>query len=704
MIKLAEHWSLMYKILKVFVFFIATTTIIHGEKIEVLAKEINATETTVESTSGVIVYYQSAVMRADEAYYDKTTQILKLRGNIQSLGYQNTKEQAKEIVIHTQNDEVHFDTLFLTNENDIWLFTQKAIKKGDIYTLGNTVLSSCAIDSPLWKIVFKRSIYDEKKQYMKLYGAKLYMWGVPIFYMPYWAMPTAKNRRTGFLFPYVGYGAKEGFLYEQPFFFAPATNWDIEFNPQIRTSRGFGGYATLRFADSRYSKGELRGGFFKDFKKFQNRYNIKNNTHYGIEFLYDSKKILERVFGLKINDGLYANITYLNDIDYLELQRNRLSNFTLTPLQESRVNYFAHNDNYFGGLYTKYFIDTRKTNNDTTLQILPALQLHRYLRPVVWNSFTYSGDLYLVNLFRKDGLRLRRSEIKIPFEYSTSLFGDFLRLSLQESLYHTKLFFDNYTTGEDAFSYFSTLHQAKIFSDLTKRYSKFIHVIHPALVYTKPGNEQQSPLKFEELDATRRSLFSVGLPEETMELKFAHYLYKDSTKLKFFQRLSQIYYLQRVNHWGDFSSEMGYNGKNFKLYQDLVYSQEHNKIRSSAHRVTWSTKKHHLSLSHTYKKEFLGEDLDVSLANDININLRYNWSPQVTWYAGASYNLKENYSTQWRFGGAYKKDCWSITAALAKNTSPILSSSGASFVDNTAFYVQFNFIPFATVGSQNLFP
>lgn len=694
----------MRKIFGVSLFLLTFVSGLYSQKIEVLAKDINATETTVSSTNGVLVYYEQSVMRADEAFYDKTTQILRLNGNIESLGYQQTKEKAKELVIHTQNEEVRFDTLFLMNQNDIWLLAQNGLKKGDIYTLGNTILSSCSIDSPLWKIVFKRSVYDHKKEYIKLYGAKLFMWDVPVLYLPYWAMPTANNRRTGFLFPYIGYGANEGFLYEQPFFWAPAHNWDIEFNPQIRTSRSFGGYATLRFADSRDSRGELRVGLFKDFANYRDKYKIKNRSHYGVEFLYDAKRVLGRFFPWRHKEGLYANITYLNDIDYLSLQRNRLSNFALTPLQESRVNYFTHNDNYFGGIYGKYFIDTRKKSNDTTLQILPALQLHRYLRPVIWDSFTYSADLYLMNLFRKEGMRLRRSEIRIPFEYSTSLFGDFLRLSLQESLYHTKLFFDNTTDDFGDFSYFSTLHQVKFFSDLTKKYTNFVHVMHPSLIYTKPGNEQQSPVPFQELDPLRRSLFSVGLPEETIELKFAHYLYEDTSKLKFFQRLSQIYYLRRENHWGDFANEMGYNATNFKLYQDLVYSQEFNKIRSLSHRASWATSKHKITLSHTYKKEFFGEDVEVALANDLNFDVRYDWSPRISWYAGMSYNLEDAYSTQWRFGGAYKKDCWSITAAVAKNTSPILSSSGASFVDNTALYVQFNFIPFATVGSQNLFP
>jgi lipopolysaccharide assembly outer membrane protein LptD (OstA) len=122
-----------------------------------------------------------------------------------------------------------------------------------------------------------------------------------------------------------------------------------------------------------------------------------------------------------------------------------------------------------------------------------------------------------------------------------------------------------------------------------------------------------------------------------------------------------------------------------------------------AHRASWIGDNYLLSLSHTYKKEFFDDDIEVAIANSINTNLRYDFSPRWSGYAGVSYNFDEGQSTLWRFGARYQKDCFGFSAGLAQSTTPVLKSSGASYIDSTTFYFQLNFKPFATVGTGDLF-
>jgi LPS-assembly protein len=49
-------------------------------KIEVSAKHLESTKTTVTAKDGVVVYYQDSVIRADRASYNKETKILVLDG------------------------------------------------------------------------------------------------------------------------------------------------------------------------------------------------------------------------------------------------------------------------------------------------------------------------------------------------------------------------------------------------------------------------------------------------------------------------------------------------------------------------------------------------------------------------------------------------------------------------------------------------
>ena len=146
-------------------------------------------------------------------------------------------------------------------------------------------------------------------------------------------------------------------------------------------------------------------------------------------------------FQKAIQMGLYINSTFLNDIDYLNLQKTSLTHFGLIPLQESRLNYFLQNNDYYAGINAKYFVDTRKVENDDTLQILPSANFHKYLDHIFVDNFTYSADLTLNNLHRAKGSTLKQAEMKVPFEYTTSFFDDFVNLTLGESLYYSKKLF-----------------------------------------------------------------------------------------------------------------------------------------------------------------------------------------------------------------------------------------------------------------------
>ena len=131
-----------------------------------------------------------------------------------------------------------------------------------------------------------------------------------------------------------------------------------------------------------------------------------------------------RFFSTKadLTDGLYINATLLNDVDYIYLQKRPMSHFGAVPLQESRVNYFVHNEDFAGGLYGKYFIDTRKEDNNSTMQILPTLQFHKYLKSLVLDRLTYSMDLTMNNFTRKEGTTLKVAEFYTPIEYTHPFF------------------------------------------------------------------------------------------------------------------------------------------------------------------------------------------------------------------------------------------------------------------------------------------
>ena len=691
---------------KVLISYIATTFISFGmsstNNIEVNAEKINAKDNTVYAKGGVEVFYQNSIIRADNASYDRDTKILTLNGDVEIIGYKGTKEQADKIIIDTNSSNIEFKELFMVSDNDIWIASKDAQKKGDIYITGASILSSCEVKDPLWKMAFKKSKYYKDDEYIKLYGTTLYFLDTPVFYTPYLAFSTNNQRSSGLLFPLFGYDSDEGFIYEQPIFWAIAPNMDIEFNPQIRTNRSYGGYATFRFVDSAYSHGGLRVGYFKDKSSYAREHTQSDDSHYGIEFRYDSSKVFSNYLSDEYSDGLYIDAIYLNDIDYLNLQKTSFGDFGQTALQESKLNYYLQNNDYYLGVNTKYFIDTRKNvNQNKTLQILPSIALHKYLSSILVDNFTYSLDIHTDNYYRKEGVNLKQISLSLPIEYSFSLFDDYLNFSFGEDIYYTKLFFDKGDFQYDRFRYMSNVHKIQIYSDLTKKYDNFTHVMQPSLEYVKPGFESEDPVSVEEFNENQQELFDVGLPEEYYTFSIGNYFYDTHMKLKFYQKLSQTYYsdksVLRPYYIGDLYNEMKYYMNNWEFYNEFKYSHYYSKIRESSSSISYRDNIYRFALRHTYR-QLLGDENSVNLskANELSFSFGYKYNSHFNINGALTYNIDESSSKQWRLGFKYQQDCWDIAFDMKQEIIPRPDGSDTQ----NSFYIMMNFAPFATLGAS----
>ena len=664
--------------------------------VEILAKNIESIGRIVEARGDIVVDYNGSVIKANRATYDKEKQLLILEGNVESIGYKGTKEHAERIEIEIGKKRVSFKNLFMVSDNDLWLHTYNAQRNAQQYTFGESILSSCDVTDPLWELRFARSLYDADKKYMKIYGAKVYFKDIPVFYFPYLAFSTNKERSSGLLFPLFGYSQRDGFVYEQRIFWAIGPSVDIEFNPQIRTSRSLGMYATLRFVDTDHSSGKMRIGYFKDKDSYVQKYHLKDSNHYGFEFNYEAARLFTNPSGNNFRDGLYLNLTYLNDIDYLNLQKSNLQHFGRTPIQESRLNYFLYNDDYYGGLNAKYFIDTRRESNDETLQLLPSMQLHKFLDTLISNNLTYSVDLQIKNLDRIKGSTLRQLEAEIPIEYTLSMMGDYLQLTLGEQIYYQTYLFGNGEYLHRRFTHYGNLHRVKLFNSLTKAYDNYIHVIQPTLEYLRPGANKESPVAYSDLSDIQHQLFNIEPPEESYGFAISNYLYNKDAKLILYDRIAQKYYPNRIRKSSDLSNELLYNTKDWEFYSYLVYAPAFNTIRESFTSIRVKKASYNLGLSHVYKQA-LEDQPRAKKSNDINLYAGYRINEHFGISAGISYGIDDALSRQWSIGGQYHEDCWNISATLRQDITP----RPTGYSRENSFYLQLNFIPFGGVGIDN---
>jgi len=197
------------------------------------------------------------------------------------------------------------------------------------------------------------------------------------------------------------------------------------------------------------------------------------------------------------------------------------------------------------------------------------------------------------------------------------------------------------------------------------------------------------------LTKEQKELFSVAFPEENYVFSLGQYFYDENMKLKFYQRFSQNYYTDRKYNLADMGNEMQYNWHKWQLYNNLVYSNEFKELRESSSRISFTKSEYHFSLGHTFKQNF-GDQLAIIPANDVNFNFGYTYNQNIGISQSLAYDIDDEMSKQWSFGGYYKQDCWSMKASMRRSITP--RPTGETIDD--VFYIELNFIPFITVGSN----
>lgn len=666
------------------------------ETIEIFAKTVIAKDNSVIADDSVVILYGGALIKADSAFYDKNTSLLILKGRVEMIGLEESVLASDKLVINTADNSVKVKKVFLSGDEDLWIDASGAEKSEDIYRLFDSKISSCNKSNPDWTIEFEKANYYKKREFIVMESAKLRFYDTTVFYLPYLALPTLNKRTTGLLFPNFKLSDREGFLYEQPIFYAPSNSWDMELAPQIRTKRGVGSYLTTRFVDSNHSEGFVRVGYFLNENDYIRRNDV-NKEHWGTELFYKSTDLLPTVGKLDGYDSaLYFSGTYLNDREYLNLQKDSVSALVSSNLIESRLNTLLYNEENYFGLYGRYNIDISKANNFSTIQDIPSLHYHHYLKQIGDSKFFYATDARVHNYTRVEGSRASQLEVDVPLTYYQSFFDDFLDISLSENLYLSRVDFRNLAQkdGEEYYYYYRNYHTLKLSSDLSKSYSGSIHNISPSLTYIRPSIEKESPTTYRELVAEKKELFVTQTQEEQLSLSLSQHYFSKDLYMKLFHRFGYTSYPQRVESKGDFSNELGYTGENITLYSNLTYAWNEKQVRSLISSIGYNQNNYDIMLTHFYNYDFLYDNKKTSF---LQSEFTHRYSDKDSWFVNFDYDIEQLYNHQWKLGWSHKQKCWSARVSIGQEVVPNLDNS----FRNTSLYLELNLNPIGGI-EQNI--
>jgi LPS-assembly protein len=421
-----------------------------GQRIEVTADKLSAAEggTKVEASGNVEIRRDQMTLKADELRVDRDTQDVEAKGKVSM--------DAPEWKVRSA-DSVQFNLGRETGEGrnaDIFIeqghvsITGGRFQKfeGQAFRVDDLFFTTCLCESgvPHWK--FSAEQMDLSADGVgTIRNGYFYVLDVPVFYLPYGFFPLRTERQTGFLFPTFGSSTKEGFRFQQPFFWAISKSTDATVSFDIQTRARVGVIGELRTLFDRNSDFQFTASYFNEALRKNEEDDIEDRTIADQRIPEDRWNVVSTHRYRAANDWLtYSDIAAYGDdlftrelAERFDIPGEREYDIRVSRFSESRFGLFRNWRDMFvqgEGKFYQDFVQPDQTTLHRTPQI--AFWGRRFLGAIPM-EFRWRGEA--VNYTRRvggDGLRVDlRPELVLPFRMASEFFGS-LSVAPRETAYH----------------------------------------------------------------------------------------------------------------------------------------------------------------------------------------------------------------------------------------------------------------------------
>jgi LPS-assembly protein len=235
----------------------------------------------------------------------------------------------------------------------------------------------------------------------------------------------------------------------------------------------------------------------------------------------------------------------------------------------------------------KYYVDLNKESNKDTIQQLPAIHYHKYLQTAFDDYILYNLNVKSTNLYRKEGTTAIQTNADIPIELRTTLFDEYLNLAYKTDIFAQYTHFQNdltYTKTPFNDGYYArNYNMLSASTQLSKKYTNFIHTVSFSTSYIKSGFEKKSGFykDYDYIDCQdpryekECGFYKVSDIQEALSMNFIQYLYDSQGKEILYHRLSDIIKdaSKSTKTIGELESELNYKiTKYLTFYNDMLFN------------------------------------------------------------------------------------------------------------------------------------
>lgn len=212
--------------------------------IEANQLDYDSNEQVVSASGNVQVVQGKRRLDADGLSYDQKTDRITANGNIVLYEPDGTLVKANSVALQQNLTTGTIQDITVIFPDRSHATALNAVRVNDYLTdLHHATYTSCTVcydektnaeKAPLWKIRAEKTSIDEKKESIKYKNARLEVYGVPVFYTPYFSHPTPNaSSKSGFLIPKYENSSVFGTRVSTPFYISIAPNMDLTITPTI---------------------------------------------------------------------------------------------------------------------------------------------------------------------------------------------------------------------------------------------------------------------------------------------------------------------------------------------------------------------------------------------------------------------------------------------------------------------------------------
>ncbi len=208
----------------------------------------------VTASGNVEIYYGERTLTADRIVYDSDTGRITAEGSIVLRDPSGATVFADFADLDAElRDGLVRGARSVMGEN-IKLSAAEARRVGARFNaLSKAVYSPCKVCSddpvPLWRIRARRVIHDEVEKRIHYEDATFDVFGVPVFWLPYFSHPDPTiDRASGFLVPEFRHSSVYGYGAQVPYYWVIDDYSDLTFSPLLTTGDGVVGVLQYRRA------------------------------------------------------------------------------------------------------------------------------------------------------------------------------------------------------------------------------------------------------------------------------------------------------------------------------------------------------------------------------------------------------------------------------------------------------------------------